>query len=178
MSIKEFTFPANQTSSGFTIEVDIRSFCQDVQFIGFSLIRDSLYLHYNGGFPQSAYHRILGWNRQPFPTVCGLDIVCELYQYDPRKFTPEIWEKWWQWAGGVFPRIPAIGIIPQIINERNQIALPEPQYSWFVSKGTKFGIPFKNINYPNHVLQSYLFMPFKETVKEQILNPKFGMILR
>lgn len=167
-----FTFPANTGSPGFSLEVDTRAYVPESSFVTLRLYQEVLYLHGGvGGTEKLAALRILGWHRQPFPLCCGLDTVHDLYSLWPE----EIMEKWWEWMKGIRPILkPAIGIIPQLIDQQNNAIALDRTYSWYASKGVQWGNPIKNVNYPNHQLIPYLFFPAKGI--EQILKPTFGMI--
>src|SRR5260221_9253712 len=139
--MKQFTFPANQSHPGFTIDVDIRRYMQEDKFVALALINENLYCFYKNVYPITtlSQYLVLGWIRQSFPLCCGLDIVSQLYSYPPQ-FSEETMEKWWKWMEGFYPIMkPAIGIIPQIINENNEIQPVEPMYKWFSSKGVQYG---------------------------------------
>jgi len=178
--IKEFTFPANNCSPGFTISVDTRAYCLDTHVISLELSEDSLYIWHRLPYPYNPdqpLHRnlVLGWRRARFPECCGLDIVSSLNSaFLLGRWGADVSDKWWTWARGVAPMLPpAIGVVVLYQNPQNEITLA-PEYEWYADRGTPYGPQFKNIRYPNHVLQSYLFFPHKGI--EQVVNPKFGML--
>lgn len=158
----------------FSVEIDTLKFVQDEFFVSLQVQDQGLYLTRKNIFRPSDLvppFCVFGWDRKPMPLCCGLDIVTNLgLMFD---FPNDLKEKWWKWVEERTFR-PAFGIIPSRINEIGQ-KLPlylNGYYDWLESKGTPWGNPIKNINYPNHILTPYLFFPQKWI--DQVIKPSFG----
>ena len=168
MTIRQFTFPGENS---FSIDVNTRTYAPDNAVISLSLYKEMLYLYHTNMYNSTIISSsILGWTRQAFPLCCGVEIVSILNH----RWSDETMEKWWKWMETLTPQLlPAIGIIPCLLDDTNNIKPIEARWNWFASKGVQWGDPIKNILYPNHVLIPYLFFPHKGI--EKILKPKFGM---
>lgn len=114
----------------------------------------------------------LGWERQPFPLCCGVDIVFNFGINGT--FSEEVLDKWYQWA--IYQTYkPAIGWIPKLLDKQNSVGKSTyPVYEYFLNKGIPISSPLKNIIYDNHVLIPLIFCQDKD----EIFNPKYGLILK
>lgn len=183
--MRQFTFPANKASPGFTLDLDLNRYCLENEILALNTDSDGtlvLWRRYNHsvnyllGQSQVQTFPVLGMHRTPFPACCGVDIVWYMNHHLTARWPQEICEKWWQWVSGIVPRVkPAIGIVAKLQNSDNTIGGHiDGEYHWIISKGVQMGQPFKNIRYPNHVLVPYLFFPGEGI--DQVVNPRYGMI--
>lgn len=155
--------------NNFSIEFDshIFSYARD-NTIDIVLNEENVSLNYN--LEPTNKKIIFGWNNQPFPTCCGIDIVSNLH-FNHDLYTLEQRIKWYEWVMAR-RRKPAIGYIPHLIHDDNSL---DPTslggyYEFFRERGIPYGPPLKNTVYENHAIQAYLFMPDRH--KDSILNPK------
>jgi hypothetical protein len=101
-----------------------------------------------------------GWKREGFPMCCGLNLVHSFSGL--RNIAKEEWELWYEQAVPL-QSIPAIGTIVHQINQDGTLYLEHEWYKFLKSKGKSIAFT-KNPLYPNHAIETLLFMHYQSTL--------------